>query len=420
MVELLTALLGVLLAVCLGGLIGLEREYWRKKKHMELPFGIRTTILISLIGLIFVFLGEFIDINVSIALGLVTVLILVVSNYFTRSRSHLIGMTSYFAIIISFLIGLLVGFSQYLVAVIISVVTTGFLTVKHELHGVVKLMNLKEIRSTIEFAALAFIILPLMPDAYIDPFKVFNPFRFWLTVILVAGISFFSYITLRIVKNGLAVTGFLGGFISSKLTVNSLAIKVRLDKNLRQDAFNGMILSMASNISFCILISLFNYNGMELFNYVFLPLFISTAVMLLIFHKNTKGYHHEVKYDNPFSIVPALKFAFLLFIFIQAVTLTSEFINPNLVYVIILLSSLVSVYASVASISSLMASGSINFMLGVNLFVFACVISLLDKIIFVKSSRDKKLISKMIAVSLSWTTLIICILIIENYLAVFI
>lgn len=415
MVELFTTLLDVLLSVCLGGLIGLEREFGRKRMHKELPFGIRTTILVSVIGLIFVILGEFIDISISVALGLLSVLVLIVSNYFTRSRQRLIGMTSYFAIVISFLIGLLVGFNQYFIAVIISVVTTGFLTLRSELHNVVNLMKLKELRATIMFAVISFIILPLLPNTYIDPFKVFNPFKFWLTVILVAGVSFMSYITLRIVKNGLSLTGLLGGLISSKITVNNLAKKVKGDKSLRQDAFNGMILAMSSNMIFCILISLFTNPDINLFNFVVLPLFLSTALILLVFHKNTKSYHHAINYDNPFSLAPALKFAFFLFIFTQVVAFTSELINPNLVYVVILLSSLVSVYASVASISSLMASSSISFMLGVNLFVFACVISILDKVIFTKASRDKKLINKMIRASVAWTTIIIVILIVENY-----
>ncbi len=420
MTDLFVALLEVLLSVCLGGLIGLEREFGRKHLHKELPFGIRTTILVSLTGLVFVFLGNFIDKSVSIALGLMTILVLVVTNYYTRSRQRLIGMTSYFAIIISFLVGILIGFKQYFTAVIISVVTTGFLTVRRELHKIVRLMDLKELRATIAFAIIAFVILPVLPNTYIDPFKVFNPFKFWLTVILVTGLSFISYIALKIVKNGLSITGLLGGMISAKITVDNLARRVRVDKDARQDAFNAMLLSIASNITFCILISLFTYPDYSLFNYILLPLFLSSSATLMLFYRSSKKHHHTINYENPFSLGPALKFSFLLFAFTEIVAFTSKLVNPNLVYVVVLLSSLASVYASVASISSLMASSNISFMLGVNLFVFACVISILDKSIFAKVSRNKKLVSSMLKATVLWATLAIAILIFENYFAAFI
>ena len=417
MVELIQGIQELLLTLALGGLIGLEREFGRQVLKKEYPFGIRTTILICFIGLLFVYLGEAIDLTTSVITGLVSVIILSVTTYVVRSKKYnSYGLTSHAAIIISYIIGVLVGFKQYLIAIIIAVLTTALLGFRREIHSIIKLMNRSELKASIEFLIIIFIIFPLMPDNYIDPFGVFNPFRFWLLVASISTISFVSFLCVKSSLNGLNLTGLLGGLISSKITTVKLASLVKENEGLLKQSFNGIILSIASSIGLALAITMIALPNYALLSRVFLPLFASTAIILLFSIKRVKKEHQHINIKSTFSITSSIKFALLLLAFIYLFTLISDLIDPSLVYVAVLISSLVSNPASVASITSLAAAGKLSIPVAANLIVFACVISLLDKIVYVKIGRNKKLNKMIIKSTVAWAIIIMGLLLIQNYL----
>lgn len=407
----------LLIATALGGLIGLEREFGREVQKKAYPFGIRTTVLLCILGLLFVFLGELINLTVSIVTGLASVIILSVSSYIIRSNDNkAYGLTSHAAIIISYVIGVLVGFGEYLIAISVAVLTTALLGLKKEIHSFIKLMTRSELKSAIEFFIIAFIILPLLPDTYIDLFSIFNPFKFWLIVVSISTIGFISFLSLKASARGLSLTGFLSGFISSKLSAVRLASLVKEDPSLREPAFNGILLSIASTITLAMIISFIGFFNLSLLSYVFMPLFISTVIMLLFFIKKASPAKHSIKLERAFSLANSLKFAILLFLFIFIFTFTSKFIDQSLIYVAVLISALISNLASVASITSMAASGQISLPVAGNLLVFACIISLLDKMVYVKAGRDKKLNSMVMRSTIIWALIIISLLFIQNYL----
>jgi uncharacterized membrane protein (DUF4010 family) len=78
-----------------------------------------------------------------------------------------------------------------------------------------------------KFLIIAGIILPLLPDKFISNAIEISPFKFWLAIVAVSGISYFSYLLKKFVfpKSGIILTGILGGLYSSTATTVILAKK---------------------------------------------------------------------------------------------------------------------------------------------------------------------------------------------------
>ena len=50
-------------------------------------------------------------------------------------------------------------------------------------------MSTEDLRVTLQFALVAAVILPLLPNRTIDPLGLVNPLQIWLVVVLVSGIG---------------------------------------------------------------------------------------------------------------------------------------------------------------------------------------------------------------------------------------
>ena len=122
-------------------------------------------------------------------------LFVMVAYYIESSSSKDIGATTELANVISFLCGAFCALGEIYLAVFIAVVTTGILALKGKLHRFASSVHENEIYSTVKFAVLAFIILPLLPNKGFGPYEVLNPFLIMLMIVLICGISFVAYIS---------------------------------------------------------------------------------------------------------------------------------------------------------------------------------------------------------------------------------
>ena len=67
---------------------------------------------------------------------------------------------------------------------------------------------------------VALVILPVLPDEAYGPLHVLNPFRIWLMVVLITGISLGAYLGNKLLgeERGALLGGVMGGLISSTAT----------------------------------------------------------------------------------------------------------------------------------------------------------------------------------------------------------
>lgn len=80
-----------------------------------------------------------------------------------------------------------------------------------------------------KFLVIVGVILPLLPDKPISVIINISPYKFWMAIVAVSGISYFSYLLKKFVfpKSGILLKGVLGGLYSSTAATLSWQEKVK-------------------------------------------------------------------------------------------------------------------------------------------------------------------------------------------------
>jgi uncharacterized membrane protein (DUF4010 family) len=204
-------------AVGIGMLAGMERE-WSNK-----DVGIRTFAIVALLGMLASLIGP----NVAIA-AMVGVFLLVAAMN-TRSVLHdrSLEITTSAALIVNYLLGVLVGLGHIFTPVAGAIVMTMLLAWKTELSRFAGGLQPSEIRSAVLLGLIGFVIYPVLPNRYIDPWQLFNPSDAWISVIAIAGIGFVNYVLLRIYSTrGLYLGAIFGGLVNSA-TVAEIGLRLK-------------------------------------------------------------------------------------------------------------------------------------------------------------------------------------------------
>jgi len=173
-----------------------------------------------------------------------------------------------------------------------------------------------------KFLAISGIILPLLPHTQISESIPFSAFKFWLAVVVVSGISYSSYLLKKFIfpKNGMLITGVLGGMYSSTATTVVLARKSKEENAAVNQIAASIILATGMMfIRIFILVLIFNPALARHLIVPFSVLTLLTFVIAGILYKICKtGEDTEVskpKTKNPLEFNTALLFAFLFVLF---------------------------------------------------------------------------------------------------------
>jgi uncharacterized membrane protein (DUF4010 family) len=205
-------------AIGIGMLVGMERE-WSNK-----DVGVRTFAIVSLLGMLATLIGQ------SVAIAALIGVFLLVAAMNTRSllNDRSLEITTSAALILNYLLGMLVGLGHIFTPVAGAIVMTMLLAWKTELSRFAGGLQPSEIRSAVLLGLIGFVIYPVLPDRYIDPWQVFNPRDAWISVIAIAGIGFVNYVLLRIYSTrGLYLSAIFGGLVNSSATVAELGARLQ-------------------------------------------------------------------------------------------------------------------------------------------------------------------------------------------------
>ena len=201
------------LALALGMLVGLERE-WSNK-----DIGVRTFAMTCLLGL----LGALISPALMLLSGVAVLILIVFSNLHGLQTARKLEATTSVALIIIFLLGVLVGEGHLFTPVACAIVVTMLLALKPQLRAFAGGLSQQEVRSALLLALLGFVIWPLLPNRFIDPWQLLQPSEDWITVVVIACLGFLNYVLLRVYgSKGIYLTAVLGGLVNSTATVAEL------------------------------------------------------------------------------------------------------------------------------------------------------------------------------------------------------
>ncbi len=208
-------------------LVGLQRERSPSATHVG---GIRTFPLVTVLGAMCAMLGPAFGPWLAVAAFLGVVAAGVLANIIGMKRGDPEpGMTTEVAMMVMFVVGVMLASGMRDVAVALGVGTAILLQVKQPLHNWARRIGDRDIHAVMQFALITFIVLPVLPNETYGPFDVLNPYRIWLMVVFVVGMSLAGYIAFRLLgkTNGTLVAGLLGGLISSTATTVSYARRAR-------------------------------------------------------------------------------------------------------------------------------------------------------------------------------------------------
>ena len=191
-------------ALFIGMLIGLQREYVSDEvvdRRKEIFAGVRTFALLSLAGCASANVADLLGSPwpfVAVVVGLGG---LIIAAYVLTAPTRGVGTTTEVAGFVTIVSGAICFQDELALAVAIGVVTTALLSFKPELHGFAARLSREDVVATMKLAIITAIILPVLPNRafWPAPFDVLNPYKIWLMVVLISGISFLGYVLIKLV-----------------------------------------------------------------------------------------------------------------------------------------------------------------------------------------------------------------------------
>jgi hypothetical protein len=213
--------------------------------------------------------------------------------------------------------------------------------------------------SAVLLGLIGFVIYPLLPDRFIDPWKLINPRESWITVIAIAAIGFANYVLLRLYGGrGLLYTAVLGGLVNSTATVAELSVWLRDPSPEIERA--GISLNFVTLAAMFVrnlaLLAVFAPKAVPV---ALLPIAVMSggAIGLVWLNRSSAEPNHELKLSSPVSIRKLISFGTLFLAIEIAGTIGKRYLGHYGVLIVSLLGGLVSSASTTAAAALLAAHG---------------------------------------------------------------
>jgi uncharacterized membrane protein (DUF4010 family) len=345
----------LLIAVALGLLVGLQRE-WSKSRVA----GIRTFALITLFGAVMGGIAEDFVIAVSAGLLAAAAMLVVANVAKLRAGEKDPGLTTEFAALAMYGVGVAVTRGQVLPAMVVTGCVAVLLQFKETLHGFASSMAEADIRAGARLALIALVILPALPDQGYGPYGVINPFRIWLMVVLIVGISLAAYVSYKLLgaRAGSWAAGLLGGLISSTATTTTYAHRALDAARL---AGSTAVIVTASAVVFARVLLEIGIVGPAVFAQTAPPIAAMMCVMMaLAYLSQRKAVSMEPEPEEPPSTMKtAIAFGLMYAIVLIAIAASRQYFGSAGMFAVAALSGLTDVDAITLSTVHLVDSGGL-------------------------------------------------------------
>jgi len=326
----------LLLVLFLSFLIGLDREELKQREGRRLFGGVRTFPLVGLLGYTIALLGNGQVLPMVIGLAVLGAFLLL-SYWHKLTVLGGTGVTTEVSGLLVYLVGALVQQQHLWFACALVVVSLMLLELKVALEGLTERMEPGEILAFTKFLMLTLVILPLVPNREFGPYQI-NPFKTWLVVVAVSGMSYASYVILRTTKGrgGIFATAILGGLYSSTVTTVVLSKQAASGHHSRDYAGSILMASGMMYLRVMGLVWLFNRELGHLLAPVFLGLALVAAVGGWFFHRWPDGEKMEGPKapitQNPLELGSAFFFAALFLVMLVVTRVVASHLGRSGVY----------------------------------------------------------------------------------------
>jgi uncharacterized membrane protein (DUF4010 family) len=334
------------LTLFLSFLIGLEREQHKQRGPFYSLGGIRTLPLIALSGYGLALLSG--DQLLLIGVGFAVVGGFMLVSYRYRLGEGSAGITTEVSALITYLVGALMQRDHVWIASALAIISVLLLELKVALEALTTRISPDEAFSFAQFLLLTIVILPVLPNRDFGAFHL-NPFKTWVVVVAVSGVSYGSYLLQKVTRGrgGVLLSAILGGAYSSTVTTVVLAKQSKTES--RPHRYAGSIVTACGMmyLRLAVLLALFNR---QLFAVLALP-FVCLAGVAVLF-----GSLWSLRKDagvptaregstarNPLELRAALLFAALFVAMVVATQLASTHLGRGGIFTLASLMGLADV-----------------------------------------------------------------------------
>lgn len=352
-------------ALAIGLLVGLQREHAQGERREKLFAGVRTFPLLALVGVAGALVADLMHSPWPLVAILVSMSGLIAIAYQANTRLGRLGLTTETAAILTLLTGVLCYHDHYEVAAALAVVITWLLSLKVEMHGLAARMTREDLFAVLKFAVITLIILPVLPNQNYGPppLDVLNPYRIWLMVVFISGISFLGYVLIKVLgpRRGIGLSGLLGGLVSST------AVTLSFSQRSRDRAELANPLALAITVSWTTMylrvLAVVAVLNLALASLLWLPMLASALAGLVycgyLFLRQRTDETGDIEFSNPFELRPALQFGLIYAVILVVSKGAQVSLGDAGVYLSSLAAGLVDLNAISLSMAELSVGGAV-------------------------------------------------------------
>ncbi|RTZ94425.1 MAG: hypothetical protein DSY91_00240 [Deltaproteobacteria bacterium] len=298
-------------------LIGMEQRRHHidtsEEEKVEFLFGTdRTFTLIGILGFILYIISP--KSLIPFLIGIVILSVLLGIYYVNKIQMRKqFGLTSIIIALITYCLTPLIYLTHHWLVMLIVVTVLIFVEIKESLFSISMKFGRDEFTTLAKFIIIAGVILPLLPHHPISKQIHISPYQFWLAIVAVSGISYFSYLLKKFFfpKSGTIITSLLGGLYSSTATTIILAKKSKEERKTGKTPAAIISATGVMYIRILLLALLFNTAVAWKLLPPFLVLILLSALMGFLFMKDrtpAKNDDATPSHRNPLEFKTALIF----------------------------------------------------------------------------------------------------------------
>jgi uncharacterized membrane protein (DUF4010 family) len=209
-------------------------------------------------------------------------------------------------------------------------------------------LNRHTIQMIITLVIFSIGVIPILPNRTIDPWSLFNPRNFAILIVTISVIQIAGYVSMRLFgeRLGMAITGFLGGLVSSTAVFASFGSTLRTHPGFALPIMASALLAtlaMLAEIMTIIFIA-----SPSLFLFIIKPVFFMSitsiifSIALLYFQKIKL--HKPKLISSSFSLLSVLRVSFFIAATLILVAIAKRFVGPDAVLLISFLGGLFEIH----------------------------------------------------------------------------
>lgn len=232
-------------AALVGLAVGFERERSGNATGPDARFaGVRTFFMLGLLGGIGGLLladGNAAAATVLLAAG--GVLSVIAYALAVRKPGSSSDGTTETAALLVLALAALAGMGHRAIAAGVGTLVVAALASKQRIHGILDRLGERELMGALQFAVLALVILPLLPNQSWGPWGGVNPRELWIIVLIFCAVNYGGFLLQRWVgaSRGYAAMGLLGGLVSSTAVTLQFSRRSKVEPALASSLGLGIV-----------------------------------------------------------------------------------------------------------------------------------------------------------------------------------